>query len=146
MPESTAPRRRWFQFSLGTMLSVMAVAALALSLGQQMKLVADRRAFIAYLRDASHIVETVPNDPEATERLRKNWRPGIAIPRIPFWRQWMGDEALVFVFSEIDFSSDEARFKALFPEGTVIDAHAEAERRAQGTDTSPPKWTVNYSH
>ncbi len=109
-------RRRWFQFGICTLLVATTASALMLV---QVKRVADRRAFIVYLRDAGHIVQTLPNDPEAMELLRKRLPPGTLTPTVPFWRQWIGDEALFFVLPEGDFSEDEARFKALFPEGSI---------------------------
>jgi hypothetical protein len=76
-------RRRWFQFSLGTLLVLVTV--FAIWLGWELKFIRDRKNFLALL-----------NEYEAAELKDGGFTawintPVFDEPTLPFWRPWMGD-------------------------------------------------------
>ena len=93
MSNPTSPPRRWFprswlRFSLRSML--IAVTIFAVWLGWELSYIRERQAWI---RENTSVViiyaVRFPSDP--------TWRGA----HIPWWRRWMGDEAVVdFIFPE----------------------------------------------
>jgi hypothetical protein len=117
-PQTTKSRRRWFQFSLGTLF--LLVTAFAVWLGWQVNIVRKRQATRVFIEEQGGIARSL-----------QDWRPmryppGYAGPRpganppqvsLPFWRQWMGDEPV----AEILWPAGSAESKivqamAVFPE------------------------------
>jgi hypothetical protein len=102
-------RRRWYQFSLGTMF--LLVTATAFWLGWDMRYIRERRAFLASNREA------IAAGPKRYIVMRKTqYKPA----EIPLWRRWLGDEA-VDVIPMPFAAGDEAHAKAraLFPEARL---------------------------
>ncbi len=95
----TSPRRRWFQFGIGTMLVLVTV--FALWLGCELKFIRDRKAVIA---DAAREGSAVPSDDSSG---------------IPFWRRLLGDRAMDLLFLPYYYSdADLDNARRLFPEIT----------------------------
>ena len=111
MSQANPPRRRWFQFGLGTMLLV--VTALAMWLGWELRYIRARKA---WLRD--HLpapVLTLGLQIISGQQLHSD--DGV----IPFWRRWLGDEAQEQVFLEWDTSAaGRAKARYLFPEAEIF--------------------------
>ena len=108
----TAPKRRWFRFSLATMFVVMTL--FGIWLGWQMKIVRERcetrKTFFSNggsdfsKSEADFYTMTQPNETY----------------EIPFWRRWLGDEAMAFISLNPHSSIEELnRIHALFPEAVV---------------------------
>jgi hypothetical protein len=121
MSDVPPTRRRWFQFGIGTML--LLVTVFALWLAWQVRIVRDRQAMMALLKQQGGSIMAL-----------KDWRdpsgyaspvPPVAAVRppqisVPFWRRWIGDEPIVEVACPV--GSDESyveRARAAFPEADV---------------------------
>lgn len=104
-------RRRWFQFGLGTVF--VAVTVFAVWLGWELKYIRERKAFL--LRVQAQGSQTVYAD----DPLWKGTTTSVAIrvPRIPFWRRWLGDRPVAipgWPFQEtMSADFDEQKMKAL---------------------------------
>ncbi len=113
-------RRRWFQFRLRGLLVAVTLLALFMGwLGWELKFVRERTTAIKWVRDNG-----------GTCVMASDWRalapPGSPLvksfPTVPFWRRWMGDEAVIILFPK-DYATDWAEhlewdklFLRLFPE------------------------------
>jgi hypothetical protein len=113
----TSPRR-WFRFSLRALFLVVTV--LACWLGWQANIVRERVAFRKRLSAGAGWSITaidyaqIPSGPAAG--------PNDPTGRIPFWRRWMGDEAIGQIGFERGANDEErARARELFPEAYVSD-------------------------
>ena len=106
MPTTTLPsmsqapptRRRWFQFGLGTML--LLVTVFAVWLGWELSYIRERRAYAQGCADRGRPCVFVSEaSAQGLDKL------GVALPTIPIWRRWLGDEAVVLVgLPTTDFS------------------------------------------
>lgn len=99
------PRRRWFRYSLRTMLVVVTV--FAVWLGWELKFVRERKAFLDWTIEERHIIRFTHFDGPA--------------PAVPFWRRWLGDAPVQSVM--LPHGSSEAdliRAQSLFPEAFEI--------------------------
>ena len=95
---TASPKRRWFRFGLQTMFVV--VTLIACWLGWNLKVVQQRRSFIATIRTMSF----------------KGGRPYDSSQRVPWIRRLMGDSD----FDEIWINAeDEPRARKLFPEALM---------------------------
>ncbi len=118
-PDNAVPRRRWYQFSLRTLLiGVALLGVLCAYVAHEYRIVAARKAWLA-----AH-----PGDPRIEPNSLRGWHDGypkaIREPdrsRSPFLvRRWLGDKDMlnVFVYPQ---EADEAA--ALFPEATILIAN-----------------------
>ena len=87
----TPSRRRWFQFSLGTMF--LLVAAFAAWLGWEMSLIRERRMARVTIEDAGGRA----SNPSPSPILGTAVMEPIPPATIPFWRRWLGDEAVTTI-------------------------------------------------
>jgi hypothetical protein len=134
------PTRRWFQFSLGTML--LLVTVFAVWLAWELNYIRARRAARSTFHGSSTngrvgISTRMWNQPAPPGALTK----GFSDAHIPFWRTWLGDEAITLVMIVTDDAKPEyERMTYLFPEAvvTVLDSVNDIEY-ATG---SPPGNTV----
>jgi hypothetical protein len=120
---STAPRRRWYQFGIGTML--LLVTILAVWLGWELNYIRKRAAFLVENERLSNV--DVPDEPSKdgtgsyvtiTGTLVE---PPDAPAAIPFWRRWLGDTPAEFVILPQKASKAyRKQAKSLFPEAQVI--------------------------
>jgi hypothetical protein len=101
------PRRRWFQFSLGTMLLVVTVFSVVLA--WELNYVRQRRAAIAEIEGLGGGVWLAEDVAEE-----------VAFPpSIPIWRRVMGDVAVAQLILPVDYlgrTENNERITALFPE------------------------------
>jgi hypothetical protein len=104
-------KRRWFQFSLRSLLiGVMLLAVLCAYVGWQAKIVRERNAMRAQMKRRG--TETVDFDDVVLDRSK--FRP------LCMFREWMGDKALFEAYvtnGELN-SPYVLRIKELFPEAT----------------------------
>ena len=113
MPPAPKHSRRWFQFGLGTLFLV--VTALAVWLGWELTIVRARSTYRQWLDDngggsntAEWVAKHYPTEPAEHSR-------------IPFWRQWMGDEPIYDVLVPFGSSEEElADATRLFPEAEYV--------------------------
>ncbi len=107
--ESTGPRRRWFVFSLRTLLVLVTVLGVGLGwLALQLNTIHERRAALAKLPTGSYIVRY------------SDFGPGHAGPQLSLSAQargWLGDEPIEFFWIPgRDFDRVTPSLKLLFPE------------------------------
>src|SRR5579863_2209083 len=81
----TPPRRRWFQFGIGTMLLLVTVFAVWLS--WELNYVRHRKACVAKVSAVGQVVSCATNQ-EWAKQSGTVHEPF----RIPWWRRLMGDE------------------------------------------------------
>jgi len=121
MDEEAATRRRWFQFSLGTMFVVVIVIAVPLALVN--RAVQQRRHALDALRNRGAEIY-VASDPAADalnnafRHFRSApWRPTV----LPFWRRSCGDEAIgrIILPSNAFSGNDIDDVERIFPEAVV---------------------------
>jgi hypothetical protein len=102
-PEADAPKRkrRWFQFSLRTLMIGVTMLAVPLgNVGWQAKIVRQRQAMLDEIKDRGgrfwtvELVRGLAQD-QIRQRLIKNtdW-PDTTIPLV---RRWLGDDAIVWI-------------------------------------------------
>jgi hypothetical protein len=104
MTSPTPPRRRWFQFSLGTMLVLVTV--FAAWLGWELSFVRERKATRRWL---------VENEWRVLHPTYGGVEPSDFT--IPKWRVWMGDEPIAIIISpEAVTVRDLERVRNLFRE------------------------------
>jgi hypothetical protein len=109
MPQAPQTRRRWFQFGLGTLFVVVTI--FAVWLGWELKFIRERQAFLMRAgADRTWYVMSSQLDGPITPRHR--------IPTIPFWRRWLGDEAVAIMEPPHGIAADE-EIDALFPEANA---------------------------
>ena len=121
MAESTPPRRRWFQFGLRTMFVVVTV--FAVWLGLELNYIHERKA----MRESplSQGTAMPASDWVQAVAMSRPSSPRISPPKIPFWREWLGDEAVGYIRIKSDEpESDDKRAAYLFPEAEreIVDA------------------------
>jgi hypothetical protein len=116
MPESSPkPRRRWFQFSLGTLFVLVTV--FAIWLGWELKFIRERNSVRESLRAGS--VEIVQSRHWGLIRSDVQLRVGRPAA-IPWWRGMLGDEAIsIITFPPSADESDLEAASEAFPEATV---------------------------
>jgi hypothetical protein len=118
----TAPRRRWFRFSLRTLFVV--VTAFGIWLGWQLHVVRERAAIRAWAEKREIGFSS------------EEW-PGMFVPGrkpawvgvIPWYRRLLGDQGYVLIEMPYGYSaadkaaiqSDQALIEATFPEAVVDD-------------------------
>jgi hypothetical protein len=123
----SAPPRRRFRFSLRTLFVLVTV--FGVWFGWELKFVRERQAVREELQRNGGIVQTAAE-------IQQPWFVGTRT--IPFWRRWLGDEAMWFVGPLYDLV-DEPRIKylerlvRLFPEADVsAPVLSEEEERVVG--------------
>ena len=143
MPQAPPTRRRWFQFSLGTMLLLMTL--LCVWLAWQVRIVRERQALMAFLKEQGGTTMTLKDwrDPSAYGGYAPSGSaPSVVAPpqiSVPFWRQWMGDEPIVEVVYPPDSAeSDIESARAAFPEAEVKTAIRVPIRRRRPALLGPP--------
>jgi hypothetical protein len=117
---TSAPKRRWFRFSLRTLFVVVTV--FGIWLGWQLHFVTRRKQAINWLEEAGGLAihsSWVRDDPSlARDRPDVlNW------PQLPFWRRWLGDETIVEIWIPKDAYNEAniARLAKCFPEAVLRD-------------------------
>src|SRR5579863_9161354 len=112
MSNPTLIRRRWFQFSIGTMLLLITVFAVWLA--WELAFVRARRAYLANLNyaqwhsDGQRMFNIAP--PPAGEHAT-----------IPFWRSLLGDKPIDFIVLPTGWQPEDLKTgKALIPEATFF--------------------------
>jgi hypothetical protein len=121
IPMTTAPKRRWFAFSLRTLF--VGVAVFGIWLGWEFNFVHQRNAMRDWIADHGGSVDVF---------VRPDVSGSLAIiqyervlgpeeePSIPQWRRWLGDEAINHVMMPAGTTdADLERARSLFPEGNV---------------------------
>ncbi|MBI2825907.1 MAG: hypothetical protein HYX69_14575 [Planctomycetia bacterium] len=109
MTADRRPRRRWFQFGLGTMF--LLVTLFALWLAWELNFIHERQAFLAWVDR---------KNAEVTNAWFMVNPPRVPPATIPFWRRWLGDTAVDTVeLPPNSTAADRDRAKALFPEADV---------------------------
>ncbi|MBI2826476.1 MAG: hypothetical protein HYX69_17510 [Planctomycetia bacterium] len=116
------PRRRRFQFSLGTLLLVMTLFAVWLA--WELRFIRERQAFMAWVEKtlATEVNHAWLFDPLA--------KPA----QIPTWRRWLGDkpvDVLLLPYVATDADAEKARSSSL----------PAAHRRESGTGTETKRWS-----
>ena len=108
-PMTATPTRRWFRFSLRTVLVTSAVLAGVLGwIAMNAHLVQTRRAMLTSIVDHGGSYGTEIYDPR-TEPVD-----------IPWIRKWLGDETVFWIGLRNGSTADEIeRVKAIFPEADV---------------------------
>ena len=111
---SEAPKRRWFRWSLRTMFVVVTVVAVLL--GWELKFIRERHEFLR------HTVYPFLNHDRGI--LLVPIKPAWEQPRvtIPFWREWLGDEAHWAIYLPHASEEDRRRAALLFPEARIYPA------------------------
>lgn len=107
-------QRRWFQFSLRTLIITFGLLTAALGwLGRELKVIHERNV----------TREWVVTNGGATIS-RAQWNPpfgdGGYLVEVPFWRTWLGDQPMVSLkLSGKCMPEDVDRVQAIFPEARV---------------------------
>jgi len=118
---TTAPKRRWFRFSLRGLLVVVTV--LGCWLGWEVSAVHQRRSMAQRFEAEGGFVEVWTSDLE----VQYGYEPGRG-PKISGWRRWLGDRAYNFItLPPSSTKPDFMRARALFPEADI------GKRRLQPT-------------
>ncbi len=101
------PRRRWVQFSLGTML--LLVTALAIWLGWELRYIRQRQANIREIEQLGGYAVTVADEGKTSRPLKFK-------AKVPVWRLWLGDKAVARF--RIPDGADKVLgdYQSLFPE------------------------------
>jgi hypothetical protein len=122
---STAPKhhRRWFQFSLGTMFVVVALAAIGLA--WQINVVHQRKIVLNWIEEnGGNTYEKGVDSPEARTASTPVYVNHAWVSedlRMPAWRRWLGDRPFFFlVVPEESSDEDIRRVRAAFPEPRAI--------------------------
>jgi len=105
---STKPpdRRRWFQFSLGTLFVVMTLVALWLA--WELNFIRERKAMRRTIAEKGFVSTVKEWNSEAGR---------VSQAKVPFWRVWLGDEAIAMIMLEqgaTEFDLEQVRSR--FPE------------------------------
>jgi hypothetical protein len=135
MSESTSkPRRRWFQFSIGTML--LLVTVFAVWLGWELKVVRDRQAMRRWIeeREGGKLYDVSGHGTilrsltlYVAKEYKKGPRPDDS-PELPWARRLLGDEVVSTVYLPFDAT----------PEERANVAHAFAESSIYEWERCPP--------
>jgi hypothetical protein len=104
---SMSPRRRWFQFGIGTMLLFITVCAIWLA--YELNHIHARQAMI------KRIVE-LGGCPVTAADAGKTSRPLKFQAKVPFWRLWLGDEAVARFRMPDGADAVVGDYRSLFPE------------------------------
>ena len=121
MAHAPPTRRRWFQFSVGTLL--LLVTVFAVWLGWELKFIRDRQA---WLRENAVLVDPEMRPDDVFPGGSYVIMPPLRLPpryeaSIPTWRKWLGDEAVPWIIEGEDWTDiDRARAVRLFPEAKLI--------------------------
>ena len=105
---STAPKRRWFRFSLRTVF--VAVTIFCVWLGFQFRIIHQRQSMLRWIRDHRGSTYEMSSG--------SHWRAEL----VPSWRQWFGDRPIKFIiFNEEDLpdAGQLERIEQLFPESNI---------------------------
>jgi hypothetical protein len=115
--DSPKRKRRWFQFSLRTLMIAVTVLAVACGyVGWQVKIVRARKAFQERLELQGGWVYI------GSDSGRFAWHPApIGSLELPWIRQRLGDEAAIVVYVPTgdEYNEDYAEASRLFPEASV---------------------------
>jgi hypothetical protein len=106
MAAKPEPRRRWYQFSLRTLLIGVALLSVPCAyVGHEARIVAARKAWISSHLDMQFELDhtALPWNPSATS--------------VPVIRRWLGDEGMRFLAV---YPHDQDDGKALFPEAIIV--------------------------
>ena len=109
----TPPRRRWFQFSLRTLL--VALALLATCLWMVGRTVRQRQSLIreAVGNGGEVLLISEMSDARRATSFVKEYH-------VPFWRRWLGDQAVPLLRLSPDATDEDCdRAQDLFPEAKV---------------------------
>ena len=129
MPTPPKTRRRWFQFRL-TMLFVL-MTLVAVWLAWELSFIRERQAWLrenAALVDPDSILAanfvtslSTPLSRQITGTLTFNTvAPGEPKESIPWWRNWLGDEAVSIILAGKDWTDDDhEQVVRLFPEAKI---------------------------
>jgi hypothetical protein len=112
--ETTKPKRRWYQFSLRTLL--IAMTLLAIWLGWNIKKVRQRSEYARYLIAKGE--DVIPLESAATVAAQHPW----STKRVPWVWRWMGATPIEYIriHEARGFAQADARVMAdLFPEARV---------------------------
>jgi hypothetical protein len=113
-PKADPPKRkrRWFQFSLRSLMIVVTLLAVACAyVGWQAKIVQERKVMFAQIESAGgYWTWQIPTDPR---------------PTVSWVRQLLGDEPRQFLYLPPTTSAEECRrIGVLFSEATIIELSA----------------------
>jgi hypothetical protein len=121
-PNAEPPKRqrRWFQFSLRTLLiGVTLLAVPCAYVGWQIKIVQERRSMLARIASTGGEVMMLPSAPGVTYSPVVNHN-GKLVPDcgvISAFRHWLGDEAVVYIKPPASMGKEDIeRIVALFPD------------------------------
>ena len=109
-----APNRRWFRFaySLRTLFVVMTL--LCVLIGRQLHVVSERKNLLRQVESSAGHVHLWT---ESAVYVRQ-----IHGPKIPVWREWLGDKAFIQIELKRADPAFHARLSKWFPEAYIIDA------------------------
>jgi hypothetical protein len=113
MSNAPTTRRRWYQFGLGTLFLVVTV--FASWLGWELHVVRERQAIRQRIAESGGKIYSS----EESEYLLTSLGM-VTECRIPFWREWLGDEPVGFITLKTSASDAELKKARLaFPEAQV---------------------------
>jgi hypothetical protein len=121
---SETPKRRWYQFGIGTMLVTVAAFSVLL---KELSYVHKRQAFVAAI-DASHNSWSVRRAAEL-EKWAAQTGNRYYPPILPWQRRWLGDEPIEYILIPDSPPTIKQQAMALFPEAVVIDMLSPGECR-----------------
>ena len=110
------PRRRWYQYSLRTLLIVVTIIGCGFGwLGAKVRIVRERKAMRSEIERRGALVINLDDTV---------WSPDTKPEPVGLIRRWMGDEALceVYVSRKEMRSTFAVRIKELFPEAIVSES------------------------
>jgi hypothetical protein len=119
MTPTTAPRRRWFSYSLRTLFVLVTVVAVWL--GLELRFVRERESWLqvnkALIRAREPIeLQPIPARSVSVVGMWTYSRPTNG--SFPFWRKWLGDAPVEYIVFPEGWT-DQERVKRLFPEAEL---------------------------
>jgi hypothetical protein len=110
-------KRRWYQFSLRSLLIGVALLAVACGyVSRQAEIVRERQAMLDRIDGIRGVYWTAETFRELIERSTwhsQDWSP----PRIPLIRRWLGDHAIVWI--ALPTLEQRREFGVAFPEASI---------------------------
>ena len=115
-------KRRWFQFSLRTLMIVVSLLAVPLGyVGWQAKIVRERRCALSAITESGGHIWTREGYCSSTEPGAGRMPPDEWPSEVPWLRRLLGDEHVASIQLAWDVSvAERIRIEALFPEATVF--------------------------